>query len=69
MNKLGISTNWFESSDLKSMHRFIEEGRKQLDISLLIKKMQYSEKLGEAVLENCQRKALLLSEPFTLEKA
>lgn len=36
---------------------------------LIIKKILYAEKLGITILDKSKHKALLLSEPFTLDEA
>ncbi len=47
----------------------MEEGKKQLDMKLIMNKILYAERLGLALLDKSKHKALLLSEPFTLDEA
>lgn len=65
-DKFGIELPW---PRFQRLHKFLEEGRKHLDIRLIMEKIIYGEKLGLAILDKNKHKALLLSEPFTLEQA
>jgi hypothetical protein len=63
---IGIKLNW---PRYQRLDRFLEEGKRHIDIRLILKKIVYAEKLGLTILDKKKHKALLLSEPFTLDEA
>jgi hypothetical protein len=64
LDRFGLTLPW---PRLQRLHRFLEEGKKHLDMRLIMNKILYAEKLGLALLDKSKHKALLLSEPFTLD--
>lgn len=66
LDRFGITLPW---QRFQRLHRFLEEGKKQLDMKLIMNKILYAERLGLALLDKSKHKALLLSEPFTLDEA
>ena len=65
-SKVGVDLAW---ERMRKYHHSLEEVRKQMDIRIIMKKILYSEKLAEVVLDEHQRKVLHLQEPMTLEEA
>lgn len=47
-DKIGIELNW---KKYKRFHKFLEDGRKQLDMRLVLRKIMYAEKLGMTILD------------------
>lgn len=64
--KVKIELPW---ERMQKYHHSLVEVRKQMDVRIIMKKILYSEKLADVVLDEHQRKILHLQEPMTLEEA
>ena len=65
-DKISIELPW---PRMKGYHDAFEEVRKQMDIRLVMKKIQFSERVNKAQIDANKLMLLQLQEPMTLEES